>query len=371
MYSLPGRSPTLTAPAYLGPAAGMPRRRLSLRRALQHALASGALIVACDQHYGGDSACPGSISVMVRAGSPSCSICQQQGYRSPSTAPCYGNPYVPDPPYEGCLVRPPTFVCDGGNLDAGDGSGPGDAGDGRTPDQSDAGDGGLCTPSYEITCFLSIELPSGRRPSSLLDDPRCDNHTTGKILAELARLEAASVTAFRILARELRDHRAPKYLVMASERAAHEEIGHARMVGTLARRYGEAPRAAVLAPAPPTRHLEEIALENAVEGCARETFGAVLAQWQARHATDPAVRRAMAVIGVEEAGHAELAWKVTEWAEQRLPRGSRRRVVEARERELTQLQMPDQLIPSRSLAALGLPCSEVAAHLAAELAAFA
>jgi predicted metal-dependent hydrolase len=170
------------------------------------------------------------------------------------------------------------------------------------------------------------------------------------------------------MARELRAHTAPEYLVRASERAAHEEVGHVRMVGTLARRYGEAPRQAVLAPNPPTRGLEEIALENAVEGCARETFGAVLAQWQARHATDPAVRRAMAVIGVEEAGHADLAWQVADWAERRLPRGSRRRVVEARERELAQLRLSDPLMPSASLAALGLPDSETVGHLAAALA---
>jgi hypothetical protein len=61
----------------------------------------------------------------------------------------------------------------------------------------------------------------------------------------------------------------------------------------------------------------------------------------------------MAVIGVEEAGHAELAWQVAEWAEQRLPRGVRRRVVEAREREFAQLQLPEQMPPSPSFAALG------------------
>jgi hypothetical protein len=74
-------SATLTVRALLGFAVGMRRRRLSLRQALRHALASGSLIVACNPHnnpqYGGDSACPGEVSVMVQAGSPSCSICQQ------------------------------------------------------------------------------------------------------------------------------------------------------------------------------------------------------------------------------------------------------------------------------------------------------
>jgi hypothetical protein len=352
----------------------MQRRRLSLRQALQRALASGSLIVACNPQYGGPAfpnGCPADISATVQASSPSCSICglaKGVALESlPLDAGCHAlsNYYQPDS-FDECSVGSPTFFCDGGNLDAGGGS---------SPDLGNANDGGRffcacgpCAPVYEITCDFAIELPGGRRPTSLVGGPRCGNHTTGKILAELARLEAASVTAFRVLARELRAHRAPEYLVRTCEQAAYEEIGHARMVGTLARRYGEAPRPAVLAPAPPTRHLEEIALENAVEGCARETFGAVLAQWQARHATDPAVRRAMSVIGVEEAGHAELAWQVTEWAEQRLPRRSRRRVVEARERRLAQLQLPDQLIPCPSLAALGLPSSEVAAYLAAELA---
>ena len=45
---------------------------------------------------------------------------------------------------------------------------------------------------------------------------------------------------------------------------------------------GEATAAATLA---------ALAIENATEGCVRETFGALIAWWQAAAATDPAVRR--------------------------------------------------------------------------------
>lgn len=49
----------------------------------------------------------------------------------------------------------------------------------------------------------------------------------------------------------------------------------------LAARYGAtAPRPRV--ERAPVRSLEDIAVENAVEGCVRETFGALVGAWQAR-----------------------------------------------------------------------------------------
>jgi hypothetical protein len=56
------------------------------------------------------------------------------------------------------------------------------------------------------------------------------------------------------------------------------------------------------------RSLEEMALENVVEGCVRETFGAVVAMIQAERAGDARVRRAMRRIARDETRHAELSW---------------------------------------------------------------
>jgi hypothetical protein len=63
-----------------------------------------------------------------------------------------------------------------------------------------------------------------------------------------------------------------------------------------------------VAPAPPARSLEELAVENAVEGCVRETYGALTAIWQARTAKDPSVAAAVRRIARDETRHAALSW---------------------------------------------------------------
>jgi hypothetical protein len=114
-------------------------------------------------------------------------------------------------------------------------------------------------------------------------------------LAEMARLEAASVHAFRHSKRELVAHGAPRALVRAAERAARDEIRHARMAAALTRRYGSTPAPHEMKTVP-IRSLEAMAIENAVEGCVRETLGALIATWQAACAKDPVIRSALARI---------------------------------------------------------------------------
>jgi hypothetical protein len=71
--------------------------------------------------------------------------------------------------------------------------------------------------------------------------------------------------------------------------------------------------ARVAVSAPVQRSLEQLAVENAVEGCVRETYGALLATWQARAAAEPRVRAMMAAVAVDETRHAQLAWDLDAW----------------------------------------------------------
>jgi hypothetical protein len=87
------------------------------------------------------------------------------------------------------------------------------------------------------------------------------------------------------------------------------------------------------------RPLEAIAIENAVEGCVRETYGALVGAHQARAASDSAVRRIMKELSRDEIGHACLAWGVAEWAGTRLTPAERARVREARAEAVDQLRM--------------------------------
>src|SRR6185369_2194729 len=104
---------------------------------------------------------------------------------------------------------------------------------------------------------------------------------------------------------------------------------HARIAGALARRFG------VDVPEPvreetPLRSLADLALENAVEGCVRETWGALVALRQASRAADVEVRAAMGRIARDEVRHAELAWTIDRWLTPRLGAAQRQQVRSAR-----------------------------------------
>jgi hypothetical protein len=119
----------------------------------------------------------------------------------------------------------------------------------------------------------------------------------------------------------------------------------------------------------PVRDIEVVARENAVEGCVRETYAALLACRQARAATDPAIRAAMTGIARDETRHAALAWAVDRWSQALLAPAARRRVREARHEAL------DRLVDAR-VAALprdrqelaGLPDEEEEVRMASTLA---
>jgi hypothetical protein len=138
------------------------------------------------------------------------------------------------------------------------------------------------------------------------------------------------------MALELRALGAPVELVARAEEARADEIRHAEAMARQAGRFG----ACVPALAPSPMHLrgrEAIALENAVEGCVRETFGAIIAAYQARRAVDRALRAELGIIAVEEARHAQLSWDVGVWLEGGLEPDAQTRVRRARLAALVEL----------------------------------
>jgi hypothetical protein len=93
-------------------------------------------------------------------------------------------------------------------------------------------------------------------------------------------------------------------------------------MSAMARRFGgsaPAPRVRAM----PLRPLSEVALDNAVEGCVRETFGALVAHRQALTAKDPVIAAELRTIAGDETRHAALSWEVHEWASRRLSRRER------------------------------------------------
>jgi hypothetical protein len=206
----------------------------------------------------------------------------------------------------------------------------------------------------------------GRRPDGFDCGP-AELAQRGDYFAAMSRLEAASVDAFRILRDELAAFRAPRRLVNAAGRAARDEVRHARSTRALARRAGGRAERPVISRRE-RRSLEAVALDNAVEGCVRETFGALLASAQAIAARDPVVRAAMGRISRDETRHAALSWQVHGFLMRRLPPAARQRVLQAQREAARQLVASAQAEVPSFAAAVGLPDRETTHQLAARMA---
>lgn len=200
------------------------------------------------------------------------------------------------------------------------------------------GDGGPGEPVATLSCSVYYECVGGRGHAALQPAARASTaDALGEWLAAMAHSEAASVVAFRAIADELHAHGAPAELVQRAREAADDEVRHAAVMGTLARRRGvepSPPRFSAIEP----RELEALARENAVEGCVRETWAALEACCQARRATDPALRRAMEGIGADESRHAQLSWDLDAWARTKLSPAAIARVDAARRAAVEELE---------------------------------
>jgi len=208
---------------------------------------------------------------------------------------------------------------------------------------------------------------SGRRFRGFRDRPARGATRVGAYLARAARLEAASVHAFARLAEETRALGAPRALVDRIARAARDEARHAVLVARAARSFGG--RVARVGPPAKTRarSVADIARENAREGCVRETFGALVATWQARHARAD-LRGVMTVIARDETRHAELAFEVASLLDANLDpraRESTRRAMLRARRDLA--REIAQRAPREIRETLGLPSPDVARAMLARL----
>jgi hypothetical protein len=137
-----------------------------------------------------------------------------------------------------------------------------------------------------------------------------------EIWTEEAQAEHAAVAAFSKLSLELLAVAAPPELVARANRAALQEVHHARLCFGVAsaytgRRLG--PGALPQALAGDTVDLFRIARESLLDGCMREGLAAEIARIGARTARDPVLARVLRIQANEEAQHAALGWAIVEW----------------------------------------------------------
>jgi hypothetical protein len=217
----------------------------------------------------------------------------------------------------------------------------------------------------KVVCTYFTCNNDGRRPEGLQEPLLGEaDSLLGALHAHVAWLEAASVPAFLRLADELSAHGAPEVLVKAARRSAADEVRHTRAMQSLAQRHGARMPEVDIHPFQP-RSMEAMLTENAIEGCVRETFGALVTAWQARTAGDAEVRRALSPISRDELRHAELAWAIDAWASECLTPSKRDRVLQARREALRTLEQEvrSQIPPEQLVREAGLPSREQALSL--------
>ena len=183
-------------------------------------------------------------------------------------------------------------------------------------------DGGVVPDAASVVECVNCAGSTGRRPRGLLPASRrggASRREIGDYFASMAHLESASVRAFRELERSLRALGAPASLARRARHAAEDERRHARATARLARRFGgKPPRPEVARAEAPS--LFELLHHNVVEGCVGETFGALVATWQAERAGDARIRATLQRIAADEVRHAVLAWDLHAWGASKVTR---------------------------------------------------
>jgi hypothetical protein len=206
----------------------------------------------------------------------------------------------------------------------------------------------------------------GRRPTGLIESAALGlGPTAGDLFAAMSLHAATAVRAYRQLDRELAALGAPRGLRDRVRRAASDSIRHTRIADALCVRFDSVPERPMMVRARPNRALSELAKDNAVEGCIRETWSAALALWQAEYARAPIVREAMRDFAHDRMRHAQLAWEVHRWVIGRLEDDDVVAVDEATRRAIARIvRAPVPLLTPATQRTVGLPEPKTARALA-------
>ena len=228
------------------------------------------------------------------------------------------------------------------------------------------------TPSSSGSLVYCSSCAVGRKPSDLLasdgEGPCEGEDPVGTALAEMARVEAASVHAFRRLERSLTALGADTNLRSRARSAARDEIAHARLSARLAKKRGARPRPVRLS-GEATATTFELALENAVAGCVHETLGVAYLEHQRTHASDPELRALAAALYDDELNHAALSWDLVPFFDQHLSAAERATLRTATDRALNDVVDEIGRVHPIVRDALGLPSRALVATVVESLRA--
>ncbi|MCA9490981.1 MAG: ferritin-like domain-containing protein [Myxococcales bacterium] len=132
----------------------------------------------------------------------------------------------------------------------------------------------------------------------------------------IAEMEHASVASFARATLELMALGAPPDLLVATQRAAAEEVEHARLAWGLARRYGapeSGPGPLPLDGVAPRSDRDAIVRGLVREACVGETVAAAELREGVRLCADPLLASTLQQIAADEERHAALGWRTLGW----------------------------------------------------------
>jgi hypothetical protein len=178
-----------------------------------------------------------------------------------------------------------------------------------------------CGRPFVVDC-AAVTAPASERVDwttliSAGEAPAALREPLARYWAQIARCEHASIASFARFILQLLAVGAPPQLVLAAQQALADEVEHARLAFALASRH--AGRGVGPGPLPGTDVAGPTTLDGVLEAviheaCVGETLSALEAREAAERAQDPALRRVLTKIADDEQRHAELGWRVVQWA---------------------------------------------------------
>jgi len=212
-----------------------------------------------------------------------------------------------------------------------------------------------------------LRLPAGRVPPGA-PGFRTAARSVAEFALQAAHAEAQSVSAFEVLALELRAQGAPPAWSRRARAFARDEVRHARAWLEVAERGRGASLEVPPVPGPVrrTESLAQLAIDNVVSGCIGETHGAWLLLRQAACARDGRLRALAQRIALDEAEHAAFAFEIHAWLWPQLQAAERSALMSAALVAMVDMHRPLPASPAVARRA-GLPSTESMAREQAPL----
>ncbi len=154
------------------------------------------------------------------------------------------------------------------------------------------------------------------RPPTCTGLDRARRSHLARFWASVGLNEHASIASFHRVALELMAFGAPAPLIAGAQRAADDELRHARRAFTLASAFAGAPVGPTVLSVDGfslAASRAELAARSVREGCVEETVSVGVASAMLAVATDPAVRSVLSGIVDDEIRHAVFSWRLLKW----------------------------------------------------------